>query len=352
MAKYNFLMALIIDGKKIAFEEYALLKELGIQSQGLELFQFLESWYNDKEHISVSTSGSTGTPKTIRLKKSAMLASAKNTAEHFKFAPNQKALLSLPVSFIAGKMMVVRSILSDLDLRVTRPTSTPLAGLKESFDFVPMTPHQFAYSSVNELNRVNKILLGGGPITAKTQSIVSKIDAAVYHGFGMTETITHIALRELQGTEAEPIYNALPGVKLSLDSESRLQIQSHYFDSITTNDIVKLTNNQSFKWIGRYDNIINSGGIKLFPEQIEAKLTKLLPMPYFITSETDENLGECVVLVVEKEITEDKLELLASFNSVLEKYERPKKVYFAASFLRTENGKIQRTKTFEKLRNL
>ncbi len=346
-------MALIVDGNRIAFEEYARLKELDAdQSQALDLYEFLEAWYSEDEHICVKTSGSTGNPKVIHLKKTAMLASAKNTAAYFQFLPFQTALLSLPIRFIAGKMMVVRSIISEMDLTVRNPNSSPLAGINEAYDFIPMTPHQFSYSSVMDLNRVTKILLGGGPITSNTLRKVSEIETEVYHGFGMTETITHIALRKLSGTNTAAIYHSLPGVELAVDSESRLQIQSHYFDTVTTNDLVVLKDKQSFRWLGRYDNVINSGGIKLFPEQIESKLSDHLDTPFFITSEPDELLGERVVVVIETEAIADEVSLRVLLNSTLEKYERPKKVYFAASFLRTENGKIQRTKTFEKLRNL
>ncbi|MBW7893411.1 MAG: AMP-binding protein, partial [Chitinophagaceae bacterium] len=263
----------------------------------------------------------------------------------FEFKNNQKALLCLPLSFIAGKMMVVRALFSRLNLICVEPGLNPLSSIPPDIciDFAALTPMQF--KDTTHTGRVRKILLGGGPISPEMEQQYQSLPAEIYHGFGMTETLSHVAIRRINGVNASPWFQALPGIHFNTDSRGCLIIDAPFLDvPVITNDIVDVVNNQSFQWKGRLDNVINSGGIKLFPEEIEKKLYPLIPERFFVTGLPDDTYGEKVCLIIEGEpYSPGKLSLLqSSLPRYLSKYEKPRAVYFLNKLQITESGKIQR----------
>jgi len=315
-----------------------------------QLSQFLSQWLDDREDLEVKTSGSTGTPKAICIPKARMLQSAAATARFFGFQPGETALLSLPVSHIAGKMMVVRALYSHLNLKYIRPSHHPITelGTQDKINFAPFTPMQL--SEANDTGNIDTILLGGGPVSPDLELKLQMWQAAIYHGFGMTETLSHIALRRVNGPDASGVYKALPGVELTVDERSCLVIRAPFVEGpVVTNDIVDLQGNDAFVWRGRIDHVINSGGIKLFPEEIEKKLNTCIDRDYFIAGIPDPIFGEKICLFIEGEAwsyeQQDKLSNI--MDQCLTKYERPKKLYFVLNFSRTLSGKIQRKTTIE-----
>ncbi len=337
---------------RIPFTEYRKLNEFVPDNLFLkDIVDFLDTWFDDAlEDVEVITSGSTGSPKIIRHSKSAMTKSALKSAAVFSYIKGHRTLLGLPVKYIAGKMMLVRAIVSELDIVLEAPTVTELLenmNDTEMFHFIPMTPFQFSegyYKYPTKFNRIKTILLGGAPITSEVNDILSKIDTAIYHGFGMTETITHIAVKKLNHGKQE-FYHTLTGVKVSTDNESRLIITADHIEGIIqTNDVVELKDETSFRWLSRWDNVINSGGIKLYPEQIESKLASCIHASFFIYGEVDARLGHRPVLFMEASNI-DLSELQECFVKTLDKYERPNKIYSLKTFLRTANGKIKRKAT-------
>lgn len=342
-------MGFIIEDKRIAFEEYKALESFQERYPIVtDIIQFLSKWYNPEiEEYTMTTSGSTGSPKTIRHHKQAMKTSALLTGNYFEFDDGQQILLCLPVKFIAGKMMLVRSIIWNLELVITQPSTYPLANVDSKFDFAAMTPYQFQSSATVDLERCRKVLLGGGPVTKAVISRAITLESEVYHGFGMTETLTHIGLKALDSSRPEP-FEVLPTITVQLDERDCLVIQAPHFEKVTTNDIVEMVNKGSFIWKGRLDNVINSGGIKMYPEDIENRIASMIDIPYFISSEQDELLGERLVLCIE---SKDKSfeNLFDSFTSVLAKHEIPKRLYLCSEFSRTDTGKIQRKLTLQHL---
>ena len=306
---------------------------------------FLLDWFDDKTYIDLQTSGTTGAPKMIRTSKQAMVESAIATADFFDLRPGNKALHCLPVKYIAGKLMFVRAFIIGLDIDFVAPSSHPFQGpiADTKYDFIAMVPLQ-AKNSIKKLDsNVKKIIIGGSMISKALQKDLIEIETKVYETYGMTETITHIAAREMKDTA----FTVLPGITISQDDRKCLVIQAPRIseDVIVTNDIVELVANTKFKFIGRYDNIINSGGIKLIPEQIEEKLSGKIPSRFFVTGKSDEELGEKLILVVEG----DKKPIEDNLFDALDKYEKPKEVIFIPKFKQTENGKILRKETIESL---
>ena len=311
----------------------------------------IQRWQNDSDYIEITTSGSTSTPQTIKLLKASMIESALRTQEFFSYTSGDKSLLCLPVKFIGGMMMLIRSIVSDLDLYIVEPSLRTLKGISTQLDFVPMTPAQLAESikvDIAEINRIDKILLGGGPVSLSLLRSIEDLEATVYHSFGMTETISHIAIRQLNQTEDNQLFKALRGVHLELDDDRCLIINADYIDkSVHTNDIVDLISNKEFIWKGRKDNVINSGGLKLYPELIEQKIGSFIQSQFIIVGIDDEVLGSKVCLIIESDDIINEQETISALSDILSKYELPKAIFTVPSFARTQTGKIIRTASLE-----
>jgi O-succinylbenzoic acid--CoA ligase len=311
-----------------------------------EIQDFLKDWNSDSEFIISKTSGSTGIPKEIKIPKSAMKLSAELTAEFFNLKKGNSALLCLPVNFIAGKMMLARAIETGLKLFCTEPKSKISFENLAKIDFVPMTPMQVE-NSFDELTKIKILLIGGAPLNFELKSKLKNLPAKVFESYGMTETITHIALKEI----SEEYFTVLKQMKIRQDERNCLIIKTPYFEEeITTNDVVKIKNESEFKWLGRFDNVINSGGIKLFPEKIEEKLKPFISDDFIVASLPDKILGEKLILIIESASTTlsnqtinfSHPELVEGQNSELKKHEIPKEVHFIEKFPRTESGKIKR----------
>jgi O-succinylbenzoic acid--CoA ligase len=298
---------------------------------------FLLDWFDEKSYIELSTSGTTGVPKVIKIEKQAMLDSALATGDYFGLEPGNTMLHCLPTNYVAGKMMWVRSFILGLDMKFVEPNSNPLEKIDESFDFCAMVPLQ-AKNSLKKLKlkKIKKLIIGGVRVHRALEKELVKLPMEIYETYGMTETITHMAAKRI-GEEA---FTVLPNVTVSSDERSCLVINAKKIskEPIITNDIVKLISDTQFIWEGRIDNVINSGGIKLMPEQIEDKLSTLIPRRYFIFGKPDETLGEKAVLYVEGE----PINIEESVFNVLNKYEIPKEIIFIPKFKETATGKIMR----------
>ncbi len=321
---------------------YTLIKEG--EEHEKDLGSFLLDWLDDKETIQLTTSGTTGTPKVITIKKQSMVHSAIATGNYFNLHPQDKALLCLPARYIAGKMMIVRSMMLGLELDIMVPTSH-LDDLlpHKNYDFVAIVPLQ-AENSLEKLHQFKKIIIGGAKVSDDLASKLKEIKSDIYETYGMTETITHIAAKKI----GEAFFNILEHVSITTDDRSCLVIDvpSISDEKVVTNDIVAILNDNQFKWIGRYDNVINSGGIKLFPEQIEAKLASKISNRFFIIGQPDDILGSRVVLVIEGE----QFDIDATLFDTLEKFEKPKEVLFVPEFVETETKKINRVKTLNSIK--
>jgi O-succinylbenzoic acid--CoA ligase len=332
-----------LNGKSFSYIE--LLAEALYLKENGQLFEknigkFLLEWLNTESFVFVQTSGSTGKPKKIVLQKAAMMASAKATGTFFNLQPKNSALLCLSADYIAGKMMLVRSITLGLHLYTVEPNSNPLENKK--YDFVAMVPMQVA-NSLEQLHLIKTLLIGGTKVSYQLAESILKTNCQAFESYGMTETISHIAIKQI----GEKEFTVLPNVSISLDERNCLVIEAFELskDKIITNDIVEILNESQFILKGRIDNVINSGGVKIFPEEIEEKLAEYISERYFIAGRLDEKFGEKLILVVEAK----PFEIENNIFSGLTKYQIPKEIIFVEKFVETETNKINRKKTLEKL---
>lgn len=303
--------------------------------------KFIHEWHNDLPYIEAHTSGSTGTPKKIKLLKQDMIESAIATCKFFEISKSSTLVLPLSANYIAGKMMIVRAIVSGADLWIEEPSNTPIKKDYGQIDLLPIVPSQIDWiiNESTDSNQIRNLIIGGGAIspTREQALISSKINA--FATYGMTETCSHIALRHVTKKE----YTTLPDISISHNDRNCLVIDApkFSFNRIVTNDIVEIVDSNHFIWLGRYDNIINSGGVKIVPEQIEEIISKIIPFPFYIIGEKDDKWGEVVSLYIETTYIDEK-EIINKASEILDKYTVPKRIKCIAEFERTPNGKIKR----------
>ncbi|MDO5510091.1 MAG: AMP-binding protein [Weeksellaceae bacterium] len=307
-----------------------------------EILEWVEE-FRSEENFLVQTSGSTGKPKKISLSKTAMIQSAKSTAGFLNLPAGTSAWLCLPVQYIAGKMMVVRAMVNQWKLICSRPTTTPI--IHENVDFTAMTPMQ-AENSMQILHHCRKIILGGSPVGEALEEKIKILGLTAFETYGMTETITHIAMRKVC---EEKYFKTIPNVQISTDHRDCLVIRANFLDEeVVTNDIVKLVNDNTFEWLGRYDFVINSGGVKLQPEEIEKKLTPHIPIPFLVSSIPDAVLGEKLVLLTEIPLKTE----IEWHKTGLEKVQIPKEIICLPDLDKTDNGKWKRREIKSRLAKL
>lgn len=317
--------------------------------------EFIGQWRDASPTVEVHTSGSTGAPKLLRVEKSRMLASARATCDFLGLKPGDVALLCMSVDYIAGKMMVVRSLERQLRLVTIPPSSHPLASpeLDEEtlrrIDFAAMVPMQVHESlqvprERELLGKIRHIIIGGGPLDPALEQELRCFDNAIWHSYGMTETLSHIALRRVSGSDATPWFTPLPGISLTTNEENCLVIDAPHLCSqvLTTHDVVELEQDtQRFKVLGRIDNIINTGGVKIQMEQVEQALSSYIHRPFIISKCPDAKFGEIVVMLLQGTST-DVAEVEAVCRQHLPKYTCPKRIITVDAIPLTPTGKPAR----------
>ena len=308
-----------------------------------ELKSFLQEWFDPSPTLTVHTSGSTGIPKALCVRKAQMMQSAQMTCRFLGLRAGDSALLCMPLRYIAGKMVVVRALVAQLDLCLAVPSGHPLARIARTPTFAAMVPLQI-YNSIQrkeeqiKLMGIKQLLIGGGAIDTALEQAIRTLPGAIYSTYGMTETLSHIALRRLNGKQASPHYTPLEGVHVALSEAGTLCIEAPLVcdQPLITNDIARLYPDGSFTILGRKDNVINTGGIKIQIEEVEQTLKSILSQPFAITSLPDPKLGERIVLLYTgKAVAPEKLDILP-------KYQRPKAILYTQEIPLTETGKINR----------
>lgn len=319
-----------------------------------ELEAFLSEWRSNDSFLTVHTSGSTGEPKPLRVEKRRMEASARMTCRFLGLTSKDTALLCMPLRYIAGKMVVVRSLVTGMQIINVEPSSRPLASLDKVPTFAAMVPLQVACSVENagdleKLRSIRNLIIGGGAIDEKLADILRDFPNAVWSTYGMTETLSHIAMRRISGMDADEYYSPLPGIRVWLNAASCLCIEApQLFDGVLeTHDVaVFAPDGHRFRILGRIDNVIDSGGIKIQAEEVERMARPLAPFSFAVTSRTDSRLGEAVAMVVEAEPSEETDRLVSLFKKKLEDvlphYWRPRSYIAVPSIPKAGNGKIAR----------
>ena len=322
-----------------------------------ETFWFLTDWFDDLDFIITSTSGTSGKPKSVKIKKKHMVNSAIATGTFFNLPSKTTALLCLSTNFIAGKMMLVRALVLGWQLDIVEAKMNPLEKITKDFDFSAMVPLQL-HHSLGKINQIKKLIVGGAPVSKSMLNEIKNLKTKIFATFGMTETVSHIAVKKLNHFEVDTndvYFSVLPNVEILTDLNGCLVIEAPKISDniIVTKDLVKIFSDAQFEWLGRFDNIINSGGVKIIPEQVEKKLQEIITNRFFISSSPDDILGEKLILVIETGSNQSKeksfyIDLISKFKT-LHKYEIPKEIFLIEEFQETKTKKIQRKKTLDLL---
>ncbi|WP_370511733.1 AMP-binding protein [Lutibacter sp. Hel_I_33_5] len=347
---------------KLNNKSFSTVKELLDYSSSVDesTYSFLSEWFNEDDFILVQTSGSTGKPKPIKVKKEFAINSAITTSDYFDLKENTKALLCLSTDYIAGKMMLVRALTLGWQLDIVSPGLNPLEENSTGYDFSAMVPMQLE-NSLDKLHFIRKLIVGGGVVSRSLKDKIQSTETQIFATYGMTETVTHIAIKKLNHFNVvnsraieKSFYQTLPSISIYKDHRNCLVIEAPKVSNeiIFTNDVVQLISDTKFEWLGRFDNVINSGGIKLHSEKIEEKLLSVINQRFFVAGIADEKFGEKLVLCIEKNVTSSSIEKSQVENDIksltsLSQYEIPKEIYFVESFIETETKKIQRNKTLD-----
>ncbi len=352
-----------LNGQRLTPEQLFSPKtdDLPLSEFGQEVVQFYRDWHSGKKEFKFQTSGTTGPPKNITFHRNDLVHSAKTTLSAFNLNPGDNILLCLSPRFVAGKMMMVRAFIGRLNLIAVEPTGNPLLKVNQSIDFMAITPQQLfnilADNNTSELfHNVKKVIVGGGPVSVELEEMLLKCKNEIYHTYAMTETLTHIALRKISGLKEE-VYTVLPGFEIATDERDCLIIKAPYYeDWLVTNDIVTLESSNSFKWKGRFDNVINSGGIKIFPEELEPIVEQLFQKEgitnrFFLFGQEDNKFGQKLILAIEGALPIEKEVLLAKLKQGLPPFKTPKAVLLCGQFETTVTGKVNRKATLQKTVN-
>ena len=306
-----------------------------------ELGRFILDWFSDDPDLGLQTSGSTGKPTQISAPKTMLSASAMTTIKAFNLQPKQQALLCLPVRHIAGKMMLIRALLAGLWIDIVEPTST--LAVSKTYDFTAMTPQQLR-NSIDYIDQFKQIIVGGAPIDDSLRATVKGHASRIFSTYGMTETYSHVALQNL--SKGEIHYTAVEDVTFSINEDALVINAPHIcIEKLVTTDCVDLISPTEFVWKGRSDYVINSGGIKLHPEQIEIALSAVISVPFFVFGKPDKHLGESLSIVFEGQMPNQVTKIISKLDT-LSRYEKPKDYFVLSQFVRT-NGKILRNLTLQ-----
>ena len=330
----------------------------GTMSFEVSLAEFLEEWFDGRDVLKVHTSGSTGRPKELWVEKRRMLNSASMTISFLGLGRGESALLCMPLAYIAGKMVVVRAMAAGLNLIPVQPSGHPVRGLDKAPYFAAMTPMQ-VWNILNSedpgealcLRGIQELIIGGGAIDDKLADMLKAFPNRVWSTYGMTETLSHIALRRLSGPQTSELYTPFAGVVLSQDPDGALIIDAPSVNPevLHTNDLVEFNGNGQFRVLGRKDNTINTGGVKVQIEEVEALLRDHLDCPFMVVPAPDPKFGQIIVLLVEMDFPDSGCVILddTSINSAilsLPKYWQPKKVFATKHLPLTGTGKLDRAR--------
>lgn len=362
MPVYNY-DTLLVNSRPVNLMKILSGKETPGSVFEADAFLFIREWFGKNETFTFNTSGSTGTPKLITFSRYQLEASASATIQALDLKPAETSLVCLNTKFIAGKMMLVRSFINQMKIILVDPTSNPLEKIdpEVAVDFLACVPLQIQSLLTNKcadrLNKIRNIIIGGAPLNDSVRKqISSKLITNVYATYGMTETLTHIALNKITENR-DDIFRTLPGVILGIDKKNCLMIKTPFLDDpVTTNDMVDLVSPTSFRWKGRWDNVINTGGVKVNPEVLESKLEAIfsrlnIQRRYFIAGLPDPGLGNQVALIIEGDpLTKEAVESLQKeILNTCAKFEIPRQILAIKQFYDTSTGKINRIATMNLL---
>ena len=348
-----------INGRHLSLEKIVLDQEVSRSPFEESTFRFIRAWLSGEEDFEMHTSGSTGKPKAIVISRTQMVESARRTAEKINLKKDYRALICLDTKYIGGTMMLARCLTLGLRMMAVDPSANPLVKIPvdKCVEFTAFVPYQV--NAVLEskhphiLNNLSKVLVGGAPLNGASRDQLNRFQCAVYETYGMTETVSHIALRLVNTKMKQQYFETLPGVEIRQDPRGCLMVSADYLsEPVITNDLVEITEPGKFLWLGRWDGVINTGGVKVVPEKVEQEFETVFKdnkfnHRFFIAALPDERLGNKIVLIVEGVQFSSELlsQCLAALKSALSPFEFPKEVYSVPEFAMTPTHKIDRIQT-------
>ena len=347
-----------INGRIVLIQDILDQNDIGQDEFEQHTFEFIRQWFSGVEDFTLQTSGSTGTPKKITFTRQQMIASATATQHALDLKSGFKALVCLDTQYVAGQMMLVRCFVTAMEIIAVTPAAHPLQN-QPPVDFVALVPYQvytiLASDQKDAFNHRCIYIIGGAPLDAAAINKLQYFQASFYATYGMTETLSHIALKKLNGLDASVNFRIVPGISIQQDDRGCLVIDAPSLGTrVETNDIVEIFDQENFRWLGRYDNIINSGGVKIIPEIVEGMIATVFsglhyPNRFFISSEADEKLGERVLLFVEGNLFSDDHQKIISekLRKNLPTYAIPRAIVVVEKFETTQTGKINRLRTVQ-----
>jgi o-succinylbenzoate---CoA ligase len=363
MTDYSFT-SIILNHREIEITDILNGRAIAHSVFETNVLKFIQKWFEPTGEFSQHTSGSTGDPKLITISREQMIASARLTEKALKLNASDVALVCLDPEYIAGKMMIVRSFVTNMKIIAVTPSSNPFAGLESNYkiDFTALVPVQLTEvvhaNTSFWLNRVKKIIVGGAQVSEHLQKKLAPFSSEIFATYGMTETISHVALQHLNGPLQSDYFVTLPEITISTDDRGCLVIQVPFLNrAIRTNDLVKIQDSNHFKWLGRADNLINSGGIKVIPEKVEREISRIIgalgqKSAVMVTSIPDDRLGSKIICLLEGSLDNITIENInGKLKASLSPYEIPKAFFTNIPFAVTDNGKLNRSLTkkhFEK----
>jgi len=313
----------------------------------IKIKNFLEEWFSDSDTVKVQTSGSTGVPKVFDIEKKKMINSAEMTCNFLGLKEGDTALVCLPVEYISGKMMIVRSVIRKLKLMIVDPSTKPIENLRDEIDFCAMTPLQVE-NSLDKLYLIKNLIIGGAAVSESLKKKISQMlqvsnsQTKIFETYGMSETLSHIGLKQI-APNLEDFFTVFENVEISEDKRGCLKIFAPKLNAevLQTNDLVEIKDRDRFRFLGRIDNVINSGGAKIFPEQLEALVKREIPNEAVFLGVDDESLGQKLILIIEGEQSENVLGKILDI-PFEKNYHKPKEIIFIEKIPRTPNGKVNR----------
>jgi O-succinylbenzoic acid--CoA ligase len=359
MGSYSY-NSILLNGKEVTIQ--SILSGTAYPQSDFEshTIEFIRDWLNGVTKFTLRTSGSTGEPKPITITRDQMASSAKATEQALELKPGYRSLICLDTRFIAGKMMIARCLVTDMWMEVQEPRRNPFTDLRDShqIDFVALVPYQveeiLESPKAKLLNKIRTVIIGGAQLNQSTADKLKAYCCRAYLTYGMTETISHIALNPLTEQTETNVFEALPGIVIGVDSRGCLAIKAPYLtDEVVTNDLVEILSSKKFRWLGRWDNVINSGGFKVNPEKVEFQIEKTLrslnvDRRFFIAGIKDIKAGEVVALFVEGSPDDGlAIDLQNRLKAQLERHENPRRVIFFSTFRYTATNKLDRKATLQ-----
>lgn len=356
------MSSLILDGRAVTldwvadrWDAFADESAEGERRQLRDALAFCRRWLRGDAEFTLHTSGSTGAPKSITVQRDQIEASARLTGAALGLQAGMRALVCLNAGYVAGVMMLARGLVLGLELTVVAPSRRPLAPFAEGepFAFTALAPLQLRETLRQApdralLDQMHAVLIGGAPIEADLLAELAAVRAPLYHTYGMTETVSHVALRRLNGPTADDRFIPLPDVVIGRDARGCLTVRGPMtrHQTVVANDRIELFPDGSFRWLGRVDNVINTGGVKVQAEVVEAALARIWPgRRLFVVGTPDPVLGEAVTAVVEGEPPVEPPTAVVQRAALFGRYAAPRRYLFVPRFAETPTGKIDRRAT-------